>query len=728
MANTYPTTQFPLGSTEVKVLFNNASNFDDAMNSELPSFYDRFNKRRETWAGMQKMVADFLEAMGFEATHLVYVDGTPLTVLRPTQLIDRAGSVYKVKQPATFPVELSGTWATDQLLLVDVGDASLRMALASSTGAGMIGFGVQTAEDKFNEIKSFEDFGAVGDLIADDTAALQAAAASGRQVFGSGKYLVSGQIDLVDNTCFIFTSNARVKQTTVNTTTFKAIQKDNVWLHCNRALFESEGTWSGAWTGMGGHDDRMIQLWGCTNSGATLPRIRNCGSAGIAIFGGENITIHLPVIEGTHLYSTPIPLLGNFQVGIYIRDETTYGICDNLLITSPNISGVAQGILSELYSAASIVSRAHQIPNAIIHDIPGQHAFYIQGGALNCDGAVITNTGLAGVKIQSADSNAAIRSFSAQGITANGIGSNLFEMNCTGTGSVNGVLLSGTVDGCAVGLACNGTIRDLHADLVVTNATSNAVLIQGDGAKDIDVTVTGQTIGDDGVLITATNATGIRVRPNIRDCNQNSNVTGSGVLVQSASAEVTLFDPVMTDITNKMTYGLFNSTLGSTVRVLGSIVATGATAHAVRADGKITEFPIQAILQGTANQFSGIGNVTSSGPMKSSLTTASATNQVLWQENIPVNTLVSYRIRVTAKLVTSAEFRVLELVVSAYRSGTGNATFIAAPVVNVDQFTGGSTAAYTLAVNGADGIALNVNSGGVATYNWTAEVEAVRQL
>jgi len=141
MANTYPTTQFPLGSTEVKVLFNNASNFDDAMNSELPSFCDRFNKRRETWAGMQKMVADFLEAMGFEATHLVYVDGTPLTVLRPTQLIDRAGSVYKVKQPASFPVNLTGTWATDQLLLVDVTDSSLRTDLATQ-GAAII-FGAQ---------------------------------------------------------------------------------------------------------------------------------------------------------------------------------------------------------------------------------------------------------------------------------------------------------------------------------------------------------------------------------------------------------------------------------------------------------------------------------------------------------------------------------------------------------------------------------------------------------
>jgi hypothetical protein len=142
MTNTYLTGN-PLGSTSPKDLFDNASNFDEAMNSPSPAFYDRFQKRRETWAGMEKMVTDFLEAMGFESTHLQYVDGTPLTVLRPTQLINRAPSVYKVKEPATFPVNLTGTWATDQLLLVDVGDAPLRSELADAVslanGATMVG-------------------------------------------------------------------------------------------------------------------------------------------------------------------------------------------------------------------------------------------------------------------------------------------------------------------------------------------------------------------------------------------------------------------------------------------------------------------------------------------------------------------------------------------------------------------------------------------------------------
>lgn len=152
MTNTYNTLN-PLGSVSAKDLSDNASNFDEGMNSLSPSFYDRFKRRRETWAGMEKMVADFLESMGFEATHLTYVDGTPLTVLRPTQLFDRAGSVYKIKQPASFPVVLSGTWSADQLLVVDVGDQALRAALASSIGATMIGDGTKTVSKKLGEIR-----------------------------------------------------------------------------------------------------------------------------------------------------------------------------------------------------------------------------------------------------------------------------------------------------------------------------------------------------------------------------------------------------------------------------------------------------------------------------------------------------------------------------------------------------------------------------------------------
>lgn len=147
MSNTYLTGN-PLGSTAPKDLYDNASNFDEAMNSPSPAFYDRFNKRRETWAGMEAefdgTIASFetqfsivLQALGYEAVHLTYVPGSPLQVDRQTQLIDYLGSSYRVKTPADFPVTLTGTWATDSALLLDVGDAALRSDLANSSNPAL---------------------------------------------------------------------------------------------------------------------------------------------------------------------------------------------------------------------------------------------------------------------------------------------------------------------------------------------------------------------------------------------------------------------------------------------------------------------------------------------------------------------------------------------------------------------------------------------------------------
>lgn len=146
MANTYDTSGEPLGSTAPKVLYNNASNLDDAVNSEMPTWQDRppFNRTRKTFWGMEQDFNDFLINSGFEPVHLTYVDGVPLQVDRPTQLIDRAGFVYRVKMPQTFPFTLTGTWATDQNFVVDVSDQALRQDLASATGSTMVGRPVGT--------------------------------------------------------------------------------------------------------------------------------------------------------------------------------------------------------------------------------------------------------------------------------------------------------------------------------------------------------------------------------------------------------------------------------------------------------------------------------------------------------------------------------------------------------------------------------------------------------
>ncbi|MNQ15162.1 hypothetical protein D3C85_281280 [compost metagenome] len=134
----------PVPSTAIKDLYDNAENLDNLVNGPENVYTDRLGHPRKSWRGMENDFTDFLEGSGFETPVLAYVDGVPLQVDRPTQLIERAGILYSIKLPSTFPVILSGTWATDEPLLVIREDQALRQQLADDTdpaeGAAMIGY------------------------------------------------------------------------------------------------------------------------------------------------------------------------------------------------------------------------------------------------------------------------------------------------------------------------------------------------------------------------------------------------------------------------------------------------------------------------------------------------------------------------------------------------------------------------------------------------------------
>lgn len=198
MPNDFDTSAYPLGSTHPYVLYNNAGNEDLFVNDLVnETWVDRppFNRVRKTIYGMEQEFLRALEKMGYETTYLTYVDGSPLQVDRPTQLITRGGSVYAVKLPASFPVTLTGTWATDQSLLVDVGDQSLRTALAAATGSTLVKHYSKTLAQRLDfELTPYDGFGAVGNGIADDTAAIVAWAASTRSTrkhWGDGVFKIT---------------------------------------------------------------------------------------------------------------------------------------------------------------------------------------------------------------------------------------------------------------------------------------------------------------------------------------------------------------------------------------------------------------------------------------------------------------------------------------------------------------------------------------------------------
>lgn len=129
----------PNGSTDPRDLKDNAAIIDKLVNSSDVTWTGRLGKPLKTWSGFEQDYNALMASMGFEPIHLVYTPGTPLSVARPTQLVDYNGSIYRAKVPTSFPLALTGVWATDAPKLVDVGDASLRSSLAAPGSTVSIG-------------------------------------------------------------------------------------------------------------------------------------------------------------------------------------------------------------------------------------------------------------------------------------------------------------------------------------------------------------------------------------------------------------------------------------------------------------------------------------------------------------------------------------------------------------------------------------------------------------
>jgi hypothetical protein len=126
-------------------------------------------------------------------------------------------------------------------------DTTLRADLAASSGASLVGFlqaGTsavpRTAQAKLRETVSVKDFGAVGDGVADDTAALQAAidAASGKTLFINAGTYVTRQLNLVSDLTIAFDPSA-VLQASVGYTATECVMRltsiSNVTIHGNHA-------------------------------------------------------------------------------------------------------------------------------------------------------------------------------------------------------------------------------------------------------------------------------------------------------------------------------------------------------------------------------------------------------------------------------------------------------------------------------------------------------------
>lgn len=181
MTNTYDTSNEPLGSTAVKVLYNNASNLDDACNSDADTWVDRppFGRIRRTLRGMENAFDQFLLESGYVFIGDYDADG-PLTITERNQMFTKDGEYWRAAPSLALPYTTVNNWVIDQPKFVSTGDATLRQDLSEPAGASLVGTTLGgTVADYLPARVHVRKFGVVSDGVTDDSDALEAAIVAG---------------------------------------------------------------------------------------------------------------------------------------------------------------------------------------------------------------------------------------------------------------------------------------------------------------------------------------------------------------------------------------------------------------------------------------------------------------------------------------------------------------------------------------------------------------------
>lgn len=545
---------------------------------------------------------------------------------------------------------------------------------------------------------------------------------------GAGTFNIDDELDLRDDHVIVMNAGTKINQTAVNKAIFKAFQKNRIVVLGGWATLTGEGTWSPAWTGNGGHDDRGFFFIGCNDCVIDSVRLQDFGHSGVALTGGTRNKLTNLAIKGTHNLSTALPYQANFQPGIYLKNDPTYGAVDELLISNVDISDCAFGVLDELEVGATQRSGMLRINNANIHDIPGQHAFYLTSRNYKIS-ATISDIALAGVKIQAGDANQVIGNLEADIVASNLPNSQMFELATPPgfTGKVVGAQLRGLGKNVARGISIARRVEGVRAVIDGETVTSVGVNMQGDENHDIDITFRGRDIGMDAFVCTAT-ASDAKVRLEVRNPNTTNTVGSCGVRVDSPSMKLELTDLDIVDSNGRMQYGLFNAQAGSDIKVRGRVRLTGASDTAVRATGVISEFPTEAVLQGTNGAFTNQANVKSSQPMLMQLTTTANANAFMWGRNMVDNSTLLVTVTLTCtRPVAGGDKGSWSFTGVFTRTGGGAATIIGAVATHFNQATGGFVTPFVLQANG-NSVELLVNPNTAVATDWTARVTAVESL
>lgn len=138
----------PLGSTSPYDLFDNAQNFDFAINDITNAIWqDRFGRNRQTWYGLEQLAKAAIAAFGY-ITLKSFQAGAPLPnneLTLPNQALQDETDGEYYRWDGSFPKEVpsgstpASTGGIGIGAWLSVGDASLRSDMAKPAGTNLIG-------------------------------------------------------------------------------------------------------------------------------------------------------------------------------------------------------------------------------------------------------------------------------------------------------------------------------------------------------------------------------------------------------------------------------------------------------------------------------------------------------------------------------------------------------------------------------------------------------------
>jgi hypothetical protein len=330
---------------------------------------------------------------------------------------------------------------------------------------GGVGAVTRTVDSKLKDVVSVKDFGAVGDGVADDTAAIQAAITAnlnGEVVLPKGTYKVTGSLSLNGFNGIIRFLGATIQASANNIKVFESTT--NAY---GARIIDAKISGLG-FTGVTGFDLTRFQLRGAE---LVRPVILNCAYGiylrslcwGLKIDQPETDSVTYPITlaDGCNAVLIDHPRIDNYgAIGIWIKTGGAYPNVGNTVLNG-FIQNGTEGVVDQGISTQVIGTYFEGCATADVS---------LKTGSIAFSGITTNHTSLGAVayKAVSADSASIQRPFMSNGARTTGLLD--FAGSCTncyydvifGAGSIN--LPLGTVTGIATATNKPGPIGGVTRD------------------------------------------------------------------------------------------------------------------------------------------------------------------------------------------------------------------------------------------------------------------------